>query len=129
MPQAPGHTLVISKTPAETLLDIAPEAAATLIQTVQKVAAAVNKNSKSAPLDGRKRGTGGIKKKNLDEGEEAERIARLQQQLEQAAQHAQQNKDEVTPGVRGGGVVPVVHASQPCRCVSCPPLGAASLAA
>lgn len=41
MPQAPGHTLVISKTPAETLLDIAPEAAATLIQTVQKVAAAV----------------------------------------------------------------------------------------
>lgn len=49
----------------------------------KKVAAAVNKNSKSAPLDGRKRGTGGIKKKNLDEGEEAERIARLQQQLEQ----------------------------------------------
>lgn len=41
MPQAPGHTLVISKIPAETLLDIAPEAAATLIQTVQKVAAAV----------------------------------------------------------------------------------------
>ncbi|EST09462.1 Bromodomain protein [Kalmanozyma brasiliensis GHG001] len=49
----------------------------------KKAAPAANKNSKSAPLDGRKRGTGGIKKKNLDEGEEAERIARLQQQLEQ----------------------------------------------
>ncbi|PWN49935.1 Bromodomain-containing protein, partial [Violaceomyces palustris] len=41
----------------------------------------------SAPLDGRKRGTGGLKKKNLDEGEEAERIARLQQQLEQFGNH------------------------------------------
>ncbi|PWY98186.1 Bromodomain-containing protein [Testicularia cyperi] len=50
----------------------------------KKVPQPANKgNSKSAPLDGRKRGTGGIKKKNLDEGEEAERIARLQQQLEQ----------------------------------------------
>lgn len=37
----------------------------------------------SAPIDGRKRGTGGLKKKNLDEDEEAERIARLQQQLQQ----------------------------------------------
>ncbi|WFC97360.1 hypothetical protein MYAM1_000070 [Malassezia yamatoensis] len=37
----------------------------------------------SQPIDGRKRGTGGLKKKNLDETEEAERIARLQQQLEQ----------------------------------------------
>ncbi|WFD39040.1 uncharacterized protein MJAP1_002010 [Malassezia japonica] len=37
----------------------------------------------SAPIDGRKRGTGGLKKKNLDETEEAERIARLQQQLQQ----------------------------------------------
>ena len=36
-----------------------------------------------APIDGRKRGTGGLKKKNLDESEEAERIARLQQQLQQ----------------------------------------------
>ena len=36
-----------------------------------------------APIDGRKRGTGGLKKKNLDETEEAERIARLQQQLQQ----------------------------------------------
>ncbi|WFD35953.1 hypothetical protein MCUN1_002824 [Malassezia cuniculi] len=50
-----------------------------------------------APIDGRKRGTGGLKKKNLDETEEAERIARLQQQLQQftdpaaarAAQEAQ----------------------------------------
>lgn len=41
MPQAAGHTLVISKTPAETLMDLPAEAAATLIQTVQKVAAAV----------------------------------------------------------------------------------------
>ncbi len=41
MPQAPGHTLVISKTPAETLFDLPPDAAATLIQTVQKVGQAV----------------------------------------------------------------------------------------
>ncbi|EPQ30145.1 uncharacterized protein PFL1_02262 [Pseudozyma flocculosa PF-1] len=46
-------------------------------------AAAKKANGRSAPLDGRKRGTGGLKKKNLDEGEEAERIQRLQQQLEQ----------------------------------------------
>ncbi|KAN0060731.1 transcription initiation at TATA-containing promoter protein [Thecaphora frezii] len=46
-------------------------------------AAAKKANGRSTPLDGRKRGTGGLKKKNLDEGEEAERIARLQQQLEQ----------------------------------------------
>lgn len=38
---------------------------------------------KNAPIDGRKRGTGGLKRKNLDESEEAERIARLQQQLQQ----------------------------------------------
>ena len=37
----------------------------------------------SAPIDGRKRGTGGLKKKNLDEDEEAARIARLQHQLQQ----------------------------------------------
>ncbi len=41
MPQAAGHTLVIPKAHAETLLDLAPDAAAHLIQTVQKVAAAV----------------------------------------------------------------------------------------
>lgn len=39
--------------------------------------------SKLSASDGRKRGTGGVKRKNLDEGEEAARIARLQQQLQQ----------------------------------------------
>ena len=41
MPQAEGHTLVIPKTPAITLLDLAPEAAAYTIQIVQKVAKAM----------------------------------------------------------------------------------------
>ncbi|MEY2864562.1 MAG: hypothetical protein RLY58_2269 [Pseudomonadota bacterium] len=41
MPQAAGHTLVIPKAPAETLIDLSPDAAAHLIQTVQKVSAAV----------------------------------------------------------------------------------------
>ena len=41
MPQAEGHTLVIPKTPAVTLLDLAPEAAAYTIQIVQKVAKAI----------------------------------------------------------------------------------------
>ncbi|SNX85917.1 related to BDF1 - sporulation protein [Melanopsichium pennsylvanicum] len=71
----------------------------------KKVAPPVNKNSKSAPLDGRKRGTGGIKKKNLDEGEEAERIARLQQQLEQFG-----NPDAVgSGGGAAGGHDDLVH--------------------
>lgn len=39
--------------------------------------------SKVSSSDGRKRGTGGVKRKNLDEGEEAARIARLQEQLQQ----------------------------------------------
>lgn len=43
MPQAEGHTLVIPKTPAVTLLDLAPEAAAYTIQIVQKVAQAMEK--------------------------------------------------------------------------------------
>ncbi|ANF81862.1 HIT family hydrolase [Acinetobacter sp. NCu2D-2] len=43
MPQAEGHTLVIPKTPAVTLLDLAPEAAAYTIQIVQKVAKAIEK--------------------------------------------------------------------------------------
>lgn len=43
MPQADGHTLVISKSPAVTLLDLAPEAAAYTIQVVQKVAKAMEK--------------------------------------------------------------------------------------
>ena len=41
MPQADGHTLVITKEPAETLLDLSPEAAAAWIKTVQKVSKAV----------------------------------------------------------------------------------------
>ncbi|MFC6052094.1 HIT family hydrolase [Acinetobacter sp. Ac_877] len=43
MPQADGHTLVIPKSPAETLLDLAPEAAAYTIQIVQKIAKAIEK--------------------------------------------------------------------------------------
>ena len=38
MPQADGHALVIPKTPAVTLLDLPPEAAAYTIQIVQKIA-------------------------------------------------------------------------------------------
>ena len=41
MPQAEGHTLVIPKTPAVTLLDLPPDAAAYTIQIVQKVAQAI----------------------------------------------------------------------------------------
>lgn len=71
----------------------------------KKPAPVINKNSKSAPLDGRKRGTGGIKKKNLDEGEEAERIARLQQQLQQFG-----NPDAiVSGGGAAGGHDDLVH--------------------
>ena len=43
MPQAEGHTLVIPKTPAITLLDLDPEAAAYTIQVAQKVAKAMEK--------------------------------------------------------------------------------------
>ena len=38
MPRAPGHTLVIPKAPARTLLDIAPDDLASLIKTVQVIA-------------------------------------------------------------------------------------------
>ncbi|NUG11788.1 HIT family protein [Acinetobacter seifertii] len=41
MPQADGHALVIPKTPAVTLLDLPPEAAAYTIQIVQKIANAM----------------------------------------------------------------------------------------
>ena len=41
MPQAEGHTLVIPKSPAVTLLDLAPEESAYTIQIVQKVAKAI----------------------------------------------------------------------------------------
>ena len=43
MPQADGHTLVITKSPAITLLDLNPEDAAYTIQIVQKVARAIEK--------------------------------------------------------------------------------------
>lgn len=43
MPQAEGHTLVIPKFPAVDLLDLDPEFAAAMAQTVQRIAAAVKK--------------------------------------------------------------------------------------
>lgn len=41
MPQADGHALVITKEPAETLLDLSSEGAAACIRTVQKITRAV----------------------------------------------------------------------------------------
>ena len=41
MPQAEGHTLVLPKEPAETLLDLSPAAAAATIHTTQRLARAV----------------------------------------------------------------------------------------
>ena len=41
MPRAPGHTLVIPKAPARTLLDVAPASLSALILGVQTVATAV----------------------------------------------------------------------------------------
>ena len=43
MPQADGNTMVIPKSPALTLLDLPPEAAAYTIQIVQKIAQAMEK--------------------------------------------------------------------------------------
>lgn len=43
MPQVPGHTLVIPKEPAETLLDLSDDGAANLIKKVKVVAQAVKK--------------------------------------------------------------------------------------
>ncbi|HEX4410459.1 MAG TPA: HIT family protein [Xanthobacteraceae bacterium] len=40
MPRAPGHTLVIPKSPARTLLDIAPDDLMAVAKTTQKVARA-----------------------------------------------------------------------------------------
>ncbi len=40
MPRAPGHVLVIPKTPARNLLDATPEQLATCIQTVQRISRA-----------------------------------------------------------------------------------------
>ncbi|MDY0013050.1 MAG: HIT family protein [Rhodocyclaceae bacterium] len=41
MPQAEGHTLVLPKEPAETLLELSPEAASAAIRTTQHLARAV----------------------------------------------------------------------------------------
>jgi len=41
MPQSPGHTLVIPKTPAENLFDLPLDAGAAVLGTAQKVARAV----------------------------------------------------------------------------------------
>jgi histidine triad (HIT) family protein len=43
MPSTEGHTLVITKEPAEGILDLSAEGAAALIKTTQKVARAVKK--------------------------------------------------------------------------------------
>jgi histidine triad (HIT) family protein len=43
MPQADGHTLVISKEPAENIFELSPEGAAAMVRTTQKVAKAVKK--------------------------------------------------------------------------------------
>jgi histidine triad (HIT) family protein len=43
MPQAEGHTLVVPKEEAENIFELSPEGAAALIQTAQKIAAAVKK--------------------------------------------------------------------------------------
>jgi len=43
MPQSDGHTLVITREPAETLLDLSMEGAAACIRTTQRVAAAVKR--------------------------------------------------------------------------------------
>ncbi len=44
MPSVDGHTLVITKEPAEGILDLSPEGASALIRTTQKVAKAVKKS-------------------------------------------------------------------------------------
>jgi histidine triad (HIT) family protein len=43
MPRAPGHTLIIPKTPARNILDVAPDDLARLIKVVQKIAIAASK--------------------------------------------------------------------------------------
>ena len=48
MPSVEGHTLVITKEPAEGILDLSPEGASALIRTTQKVARAV-KTGLAAP--------------------------------------------------------------------------------
>ncbi len=43
MPRAPGHTLVVPKTPARNILDATPDQLLAVMKTVQKVARAVMK--------------------------------------------------------------------------------------
>lgn len=43
MPRSPGHTLVIPKTPARNILDIAPDSLAHVIRTAKKIAIAGKK--------------------------------------------------------------------------------------
>jgi histidine triad (HIT) family protein len=43
MPRTPGHTLVVPKTPARNLLDIAPEALARFMPAVQRTAVAAKR--------------------------------------------------------------------------------------
>jgi len=43
MPQSEGHTLVITREPAETLFDLSPEGAAACIRATQRVAGAVKR--------------------------------------------------------------------------------------
>ncbi len=43
MPQADGHSLVITREPAETIFDLSPEAAAACIVTTQRIARAAQK--------------------------------------------------------------------------------------
>jgi len=50
MPQAEGHTLVIPKEHAESIFDLSPEGAASLIKATQKVAAAVKEVTKAPGL-------------------------------------------------------------------------------
>ena len=50
MPQAEGHTLVIPKEHAETILDLSDEGAAALVRTTKKVAAAVKEVTKAPGL-------------------------------------------------------------------------------
>lgn len=43
MPQSDGHSLVITREPAETLFELSPDGAAACIRTTQRVAAAVRR--------------------------------------------------------------------------------------
>jgi histidine triad (HIT) family protein len=47
MPQAEGHTLVIPKEGAESIFDLSPDAAAAMIKTTKKIAAAVQEVTKA----------------------------------------------------------------------------------